>query len=81
MKWLRPGEARLLHRITHERGYFTKREMPAVDRLVARGILKKDQKICPNCGMHYVWTTQLTERGKIAVMILEVLSHKPDLLP
>lgn len=77
MKWLRPSEARLLHRMRGG-GYYTKREMPVMERLVARGILQKTQKMCPNCGMHYVWATSLTERGKIAVMILDVLRQQPQ---
>lgn len=56
---------------------FSKEDMPALDKLIARGLVSESQKPCPNCGWHMVRSVQFTERGKIACLILDYLYRKP----
>jgi len=61
-------------------GTFTKEDMPAMRSLVARGCLSERRRRCPACGLHDVLAVTLTDRGKLAVLILDVLRQQPNLL-
>jgi hypothetical protein len=80
MKWLDRHEETLLGVLKSGPGMFTKRDMDAMRSLVVRGLLVERRARCPNCGMHDVTSVSLTERGKIACLILDVLRQRPNLL-
>jgi hypothetical protein len=80
MKWLDPQEQTLLAILRRGPGMFTKNDMPAMQALVKRGLLNEHKSRCPNCGMHDVISVRLTDRGKLACLILDTLRQKPNLL-
>jgi hypothetical protein len=80
MKWLDPAEQALLRVLNRGPGMFTKNDLEPMRSLVKRGLLTEKRARCPNCGLHDVLSTSLTERGKIACMILDVLARSPPSL-
>ena len=81
MKWLTPEEEQLIRGVAGQARSFTVWDIPIARGLVTRGLLSEGRKLCSNCGMHDVMIVKLTDRGKIAHLISNVLRHQPNLLP